>query len=325
VLLACAVAVTTYHLLQFAPIGLAWPLTVALYTCAAAGRLRPALVVIGTLIGLSTLWRLVLEAEPPLRVLDGTLRESALVAVVLLLGDTLHSRRGWAAEREREAGRRLVQQRLRIARDLHDVIGHTLTVVGVQLNVAAEMLRERPDRAADAVRTAREVNREALAELKAAVSVLREESEPTADIAVPAPVPNPGDLDRLVERARAAGLIVEDERAELDPPPSPSVRLTIHRVVQEALTNTLRHAAARRVRISVRGERDGVSVQVVDDGAGPATAAGGAPADGAANDGRGTGLRGMRDRVLALGGEFEAGPDDGGGFVVRAWLPRRGT
>jgi signal transduction histidine kinase len=320
VLLASVLVVLGYHAAGFPAIGSGWPLAVALYTCASTGRLRPAIVVGVVLAVTSSVVRLVIQPDPALEVLSTTLQEMAVVALVLAFGDAVRSRRGWAAElrarlgrlereRELEAGRLVVQERLRVARELHDVMAHTLTVATVQLNVAADAIDDDPELARAAIGTAQQVARQATGELGTAVRVLRSEDEEDLPLA---PAPGLDGVQRLLAAARESGLRVEHETSgPVRPLPAP-VGLAVHRIVQESLTNVLRHAGAGAVVVRLRYDQDGVAVHVADDGAGPA---------GAAGHPGGHGLVGMRERAVGLGGRFDAGPAPAGGFAVDAWLP----
>ncbi|MDG4785441.1 histidine kinase [Micromonospora sp. WMMD1102] len=226
-------------------------------------------------------------------------------------------------ERRLEAERRSAEERLQIARELHDVVAHTLTVVGVQLRVVDEALDDSTDDARAALRTAQEVRGKAVADLRSLVDVLRAPADrPDPGDALPTPrtVPTPetvpapqADLDGLAEladRTRASGLAVDlDITGEPGRVAAP-VAMACYRLIQEALTNTVKHAEARRATVRLAVDPDAVRVEVRDDGTGPAPAA--VP---------GHGLTGMRERVAALGGTFGAGAADGGGYAVRATIP----
>lgn len=320
VLAVTGLIVLAYHAADFPAIG-HWPLVVGLYTCATQGRLRAAIVVGGAAVTLATGTWLMFDSQPLLPVASAGLREVVALGAALALGDAVRSRRGWSAEtrervrrvareREQEARRRLVEQRLRIARELHDITAHTLAVVGVQLNVAADTLTDAPEQASAALRTAQQANREAVAELKAAVRVLRQEND-----GVPPRTPAPGldQIQRVLAVARESGLVV-DYRESGPPRPLPApVGLAVHRVIQESITNVLRHAEATTVRISVDYRPTELAVRVVDDGRGPV---------GSPPGGTGHGLIGMRERVRGLGGSFTAGQAEGGrGFAVSATIP----
>jgi signal transduction histidine kinase len=323
VLLVSAVVLMSYHALDYPAIGLSVPLAVALFTAVAAGHLWAAAVVaLGLeLVGIG--FRGIEEDESLVSVVgSGTLEDVALLAAVLLLAETLRTRRAWMAEvqerlrrteaeRERKAERRVEQERLRIAHELHDVLAHTIAVIGVQADVAAEALADSPSDAEASLRTIREKSREALAELRATVGVLREPREG----APRSPAPSLSRLEELVSMATGSDVEVEVTVSGTTRPLPAVVDLTAYRIVQESLTNVLRHAHASRANVVIRYEPDAVVVQVDDDGHVSANEATGA-ADG-------HGITGMRERAAAIGGRLEAGPalSPGGGFRVRARLP----
>jgi signal transduction histidine kinase len=241
-------------------------------------------------------------------------------------GEAVRARRAYVAElrdraeraertREEEARRRVDEERMRIARELHDVVSHTIGVISVQAGVAAHLLHRRPDKAADSLAAIRQASDEALGELHAMLGVLREGDGHGDGEAPLSPAPGLDELDALVAQAAGAGLEV---RVSLEGAPRrlpAAVDLAAYRVVQESLTNVVRHAGASRAEVTVTHGDDEVVVEVTDDGrAGPAPASG----NGA---GSGQGIVGMRERARALGGSLEAGPRPGGGFRVRASLP----
>ncbi|MDN3263563.1 sensor histidine kinase [Streptomyces sp. CSDS2] len=212
--------------------------------------------------------------------------------------------------REEEARRRVAEERLRIARDLHDVVAHHIALVNVQAGVAAHVMDKRPDQAKEALAHVREAGRSALNELRATVGLLRQSDDPEAPTE-----PAPG-LSRLTELAatfRNAGLPVEVARTDRPGELPAAVDLAAYRIVQEALTNVRKHAGpAARAEVSVVRAGPHLEVTVLDDGAG---------GPGAPEDGGGHGLLGMRERVTALGGTLTTGPRPGGGFRVHAILP----
>jgi signal transduction histidine kinase len=212
------------------------------------------------------------------------------------------------AEREREERARaaVTEERARIARELHDVVGHSVSVMTVQASAVRRLLRPEQEREREALLVVEKTGREALAEMRRMVGVLRRPEEAPAL----APQPSLQHLDRLVEQAFEAGLPVE-LRIEGDPRPLPAgVDLTAYRLVQEGLTNALKHARAGQAQVLVRYGGGDIEVTVSDDGRG----AGG-------GDGGGHGLVGMRERVAVYGGELEAGPRPEGGYRLRARLP----
>ena len=211
-------------------------------------------------------------------------------------------------ERETEARAAVAEERARIAREMHDVVAHSLSVMVVQAEAAEAMLDVDPDRARRALSSVQETGRSALGELRRMLGVLREMDGSGAPLA---PQPGLGGLDELVESVRAAGLLVS-VRVDGRPRPLPAgVDLSAYRIVQEGLTNALKHAGPARADVLVRyGDRE-LEVGVSDDGRGH---------DPRANGG-GHGLVGMRERVALYGGELEAGPRPEGGFRLRARLP----
>jgi signal transduction histidine kinase len=240
---------------------------------------------------------------------------AAWLLVLLGAAELVRIRRERVAEaarvREGEALRRSSEERLRIARELHDALGHHLSLINVQSGVALHLNEELPEQARSSLSAIKQASKEALTELRSVLDILRQEGEP----APRSPTSTLARLDDLVSRAAAAGLEVRTE-TDGDVRRVPfGVDVAAFRIVQEALTNVTRHAggATATVRVSY-GEQD-LTVQVDDDGRG-------SPALGAA--GSGTGILGMRERATALGGELEAGPRPGGGFRVRARLPLNG-
>ena len=204
--------------------------------------------------------------------------------------------------KEEEARHQATDERLRIARELHDVLGHHLSLINVQASAALH--RPDPARSAQALTAIKQASKETLRELRTTIGILRREGEEPA-------VPTPG-LDRLYElvtMAGRSGLEIRTELAETRPLP-PDVDLAAYRIVQEALTNVTRHAGATAAVIRVRPDRDDVLVEIADDGTGSP----GPP---------GNGILGMGERVRALGGSLTTGPGPDGGFQVRARLPLR--
>ncbi|MGR8011007.1 sensor histidine kinase [Streptomyces hypolithicus] len=239
-------------------------------------------------------------------------------------GDAVRSRRAFIdaireraerAERtrEEEARRRVAEERLRIARDLHDVVAHHIALVNVQAGVAAHVMDRRPDQAKEALAHVREASRSALNELRATVGLLRQSGDPEAPTE---PAPGLGVLDQLLDSFRRAGLPVEiarPDKVEAAPLPA-AVDLAAYRIIQEALTNVQKHAGAHaRAEVSVVRVGSSAEITVIDNGS---TAGASEPETGG-----GHGLTGMRERVAALGGTLTAGPRYSGGFRVHAILP----
>jgi signal transduction histidine kinase len=212
------------------------------------------------------------------------------------------------AEQERVERARLAvaEERTRIARELHDVVGHSVSVMTVQASAARRLLKPHQEKEREALLVVEQTGREALAEMRKMVGVLRRPEEAPAL----APQPSLEHLDKLIEHTREAGLPVE-LRVEGTPEPLPaSVDLTAYRLVQEGLTNAIKHARAEHAEVLVRYGDGHVELSVTDDGTG----------DGGGESG-GQGLVGMRERISVYGGELEAGPLAGGGFRLRARIP----
>jgi signal transduction histidine kinase len=255
-------------------------------------------------------------------------------------GEATRARRAYVAElrdraeraeraRDEEARRRVGEERMRIARELHDVVSHTIGVISVQAGVAAHLLERRPDKAAESLAAIRQASDEALGELHAMLGVLRD-GDGSGGEAPLSPAPGLGELDALVAQAAGAGVEVTVS-LEGEPRRLPAaVDLAAYRVVQESLTNVVRHAGASRAEVAVCHSDGQVVVEVTDDGKGveppSAPAVPLRPADSPVGPDRqdrrsGQGIVGMRERARALGGSLEAGPRPGGGFRVRATLP----
>jgi len=256
------------------------------------------------------------------------------MAMVALIGESNRRRRldyearvrESAATAEAQLGRRMAEERLRIARELHDVLAHTISVVAVQSSVALDALEESPQEAREALLAVRGAAKQAMPELRAALDLLRSSPSPQTDDSAdgarrPEALPQPGlrELPELVDQARNSGLAVEltmDQDAHQAPP---LVQLTAYRIAQESLTNVRKHAAASRASVTLRRSEDVLSIEVLDDGAGPGLR--GSHHGSEADQASGFGLLGMRERVEALGGEFAAGPRPEGGYRVHALLP----
>lgn len=210
--------------------------------------------------------------------------------------------------RDREAATRaaIADERARIARELHDVLGHSVSVMTIQASAVRRVLAPEQTKERDALMAVEQTGREALAEMRRLVGILRLEEEPPGL----APQPGLGQVPKLVEQARELGLAVE-LRVEGEPAPlPPGIDLTAYRLVQEGLTNARKHSDASLTEVRLRYEPDGLEVEVCDDGKGASAA-----------EGVGHGLIGMRERVSIYGGEFEAGPRAEGGYRLRARLP----
>jgi len=233
----------------------------------------------------------------------------------LVVGQALAESRARANARaaeahEAEAQRRLAEERLRIARELHDVVSHSISMINVQAGVAVHVMDERPEEARAALVAIKGVSRDALRDLRSILGLLRQsdDAEPRSPVAGLAQVP------ALADNVRRTGVQVAlDLEAENGWPLPPSIDLTAYRVIQEGLTNVVRHAPGAAATVTVRRRADALVVEVADDGRATAAAE--------ARQGAGQGLSGMGERVRAAGGSLEAGARPEGGFAVRATLP----
>ncbi|HEX8648041.1 MAG TPA: histidine kinase [Thermoleophilaceae bacterium] len=297
----------------------ALPFVVILFYAYALGahgsRRELVLGIVASYVGAA--YQIVEAAPDPGDVLGGLMFGAAFLAAPIATARSLRNRRLLAAElseraeraeseREERARRAVEDERARIARELHDVVAHSISVMTVQAEAVHRIAPRMPEQARTSLETIENTGREALTEMRRLLGVLRRDDE-GAELA---PQPSLGQVRLLAQRARAAGLpvelAIEGEVREL----SPGVDLAAYRVVQEALTEALARAGARSARVLIRyGERD-VRIEIADDGAGHARAAG----DSAE-------LLGMRERVALYGGELETGPGEEGGFRVRARLP----
>jgi signal transduction histidine kinase len=299
-------------------------LLVALTTLAAQGNHRrtavAAVVVLASFVLVRALW--VFEGWNYRRTLisPGMVIGGCIAAV--FLGLAVSSRRAYIAEvedraeraersREEEARRRADAERIRIAREFHDIVGHSIATINVLAGAAVHALDKRPQQAEEALRTIKATSQQALREVRAGLGVLQQrddEQEPRA------PTPGLAQLALLVATTSKAGVATRVHISG-DPRPLPvQVDLAAYRIVQESLTNVIRHAGAGSASVSLAYGDGRVVVEVDDSG----RAGGGGER---ATSGSGHGIAGMRERALALGGEFEAGPREDGGFRVRASLP----
>jgi signal transduction histidine kinase len=256
-------------------------------------------------------------------------QDGLYVLVAWLAGFTVHQQRSYTAatrERaEREVREQLAQarrisseQRLQIARELHDVLAHTVSLIAVQAGVANYVAETYPKEAARALASIEATSRGALREMRALLAMLRADGTDDTSVRLDAgllPAPGLADLDGLVARTAEAGLLVELEVSGERPVLSAGIDLAAYRVIQEAVTNVLKHAGTDGCQVRVDYRQDGFCVQVTDGGAGGARA----------GAGLGHGLVGMRERVGMYGGRFHAGPLPGRGFQVTASFPLTGS
>jgi signal transduction histidine kinase len=296
-------------------------LFVSLYTLTAYGDGRRSLVLAGVGIAvLTTGWLVAAADTEPVAAIGWVFFRIAASVMAAALGESVRSRRAVAAEalerarqaertREEEARSRVDAERLRIAREVHDTVAHAIAIINVQAGVTAYLLDKQPERARGALVTIERTSAQALHEMRAVLGVLRDPGNGR--------VPHPGlvHVDELTAVAREAGLDIKLE-VTTSPDPLPSaVDHTAYRIVQESITNVIRHVGPTRVTIALDHAPDALDIRVTDEGG---------SGDGA-EDRRppepGRGIVGMRERCEVLGGELTAGPRPNGGFEVRARLP----
>lgn len=285
-----------------------------LYRVASQTDRRTAITAAGTTVALYGISIALLDGL----VLDRDFDIVIWSVVAVAVGDAVRSRRAYLAEveervrragelREEETRRRVVEERLRIARDLHDLVAHRMAVINLQAGVASHLLRSQPEEARQALEIVRESASEVLGELGEMLSVLRNIDDPKAPVE---PTPTLRELGTLVESFASAGLDVSwTSSGRLDDVPD-SVQLTLFRLTQEGLTNAQRYGDGRA---SLNIERSTSAIDV--------TVANRIAATAEPPAGSGYGLLGMRERVMAVGGTVEIGPTEDGGFRVAAHIP----
>jgi signal transduction histidine kinase len=297
--------------------GVAWlALIVAFFTAVQARRRAAAIasLVIGYLVSVWPPWLVGTGAHPSV-----TFALTLLIGLLVLLSAAelirSGSQRAQALRRSREDEllRRASEDRMRMARDLHDVVAHNISVINVQASTALHLMDRQPQRAREALTTINEVSRQALAELRSVLGVLRGADQGGGGQDAPrAPAPGLDRLDELAAGMRAAGLAVRVERDGSGVPLAGGADLAAYRIVQEALTNTARHSGSSAATVRITYREDGVEVVADDDGG---------PDRPAPRPGGGHGIAGMTERAQAFGGWLRAGPRPDGGFRVQAWLP----
>jgi signal transduction histidine kinase len=290
-------------------------LVVAFFSAVAAGHRKAVLVIAAlafaghVLVG-EWLYRWLPPDDDHRMPWTGLSGSAAWLLAVLAAAELFRVRREQIARDRRERAqaerRRADGERMRIARELHDVLAHSISLINVQAGVALALIDERPEQARTALTTIKAASREALGEVRQVLSTLRAPGE-----APRSPAPGLDRLPELVEQADAAGLTAQVAEEGVRAPLPPGADLAAFRIVQEALTNIVRHSGARTARVRLAYRPGRLEVTVDDDG--PAVAGG--------ESGGGNGLAGMRERAVALGGTVETGPRPDGGFRVRARLP----
>lgn len=332
VFLTTALASLVYFSLDF-PDGPGWlGLFVALYTLTAYGDGRRSVVIAGVGTTVLAVGWLVAPADIEPRAAIGWVFFRIGASVMsAALGESVRSRRVIAAEaqqraemaertREEEARARVDAERLRIAREVHDTVAHAIAIINVQSGVTAHVLDKRPEVAREALHAIQETSSRALREMRAILGVLRDDNDGRL------PYPGLGQIDELTAKARDAGL---DINLEETPPAAPlpsAVGSAAYRILQESITNVIRHVGPTRVTVALNPGTDALEIRVTDEGRraasgddGPHLSAHPAGTAGSAKPGRG--IVGMRERCQLLGGELDAKPTPGGGFEVRARLP----
>jgi signal transduction histidine kinase len=311
--LAAVVALMTGVIPHFAAAAPAFALALAFYTLAVSTPLRRSLpAALGCLAALGA--GLALSAGDQWSAAGAVAYVILMIVPAWLIGWTLRERRAAAAEQSRQLMRQATaEERLRVARELHDVVAHTMSLIAVKAAVGNHVAEASPREAHDALRVIEETSRGALAEMRRVLGALRDDTPY-------APAPGLSDLPRLAEQATIGGVEVRLE-VRRDAPDGTSTRspapvlpepvgLSVYRIVQEAVTNVVKHAAPATCHATVAIGAGEVRIEVTDDGRRPVRPTG-----------VGHGLIGMRERVALHEGEFAAGPRPGGGFAVTARLP----
>jgi signal transduction histidine kinase len=288
---------------------------VAFFVAATAGKRYPAWLALA-LTFVWTIWLAPLIYDYAVPANDALALAGWLLAVAIAAEATrIRAERVAAtrASRQLDQRRHQSEERLRIARDLHDVIGHNISLINVQASMGLDLMDSQPEQARAALSAIKSASKEALEELRTMLTPLRGDD----DVAPRAPAPGLDSLSELIELTRAAGLTVEVKVIGTAPPLPAAVQLAAYRIIQESLTNVARHAGRVRVTVRVTYEDANVHVEIDDDGT--------ARADGPAANGTGSGITGMRERATALGGYLSAGSRPDGGFRVSARLPLRSS
>jgi signal transduction histidine kinase len=319
VLAVCVASGLAFAALFMPPFFLGPALLVAVYSVAAYGSRWVSLAgLVVAELGLAAVW-----LTPAMLDRSTFLLYMGIIAVAWVLGHFVGDRQVYAAQleertaeleraREELARRAVVEERLRLARELHDVVAHAMSVIAVQSGVGAHVAASRPEEVGKALSAIEATSRAALTELRRLLGVLRQDSDPQASLT---PVPGLANLDSLLTEVGKAGLAVR-VRVKGTPLQLPAgVDLSAYRIVQEALTNVVKHAGPAHAQVTIGYRDQDVTVEIVDDGRGAVPPA----SDGRA--GTGHGLTGMRERVAAFNGELQVGPRPGGGFRVAARLP----
>lgn len=299
------------------------PVCVALYFVAAAGSRRTASA--AAALALTGLFGYVIVRLVRRLDVDTAVEAVVLLIIVLasVLGNSKRRERLHAKQvRTRVAAQAVTAERLRIARELHDIVAHSIGVVALQAGAARLVIRTRPEGACEALGVIEETSRETLGGLRRMLGALHD-AENAGRAAEDEPLAGLDDLDRLVASARSAGVRVDVEWHGERRPLPPEIDLSVFRIIQESVTNVMKHSGTRQCRVSMDYRDHDVNLVVVDSGTGANGVGRGNGARGNARngDGPGYGITGMRDRVALLHGDFSAGPRPEGGFRVAARVP----
>lgn len=315
-----------YYSLDLTPIGVALPVVVALYSIAEAELTRFAIGAGAVVFLVSTAFRVRDDSLPLGRLLGSeSISTLTLIAAAIALGHAVATHRRFltqqaqllALQEERareEADQRIQNERLELSRDLHDTLGHRLAVISLHADVGIESLeRSHTPAVSESLARVRTEAAESLSELRSMVRILRTGDESTRTSL------GPDGLETLLDQARETGIAVESRiGVSVSELPSP-VESVIFRVVQEGITNVMRHSSATEARVAVSRENDEVIVTVADNGVGQEDRA---PGEGHRGTG-GHGLQGMSERLHLFGGELSTHTESGAGFILRASVPRR--
>lgn len=315
-----ALASLTYYTLDF-PDGPGWlGLFVALYSLTAYGDGRRSLAIAG--VGITVLaagWLVAATDIEPRAAIGWVFFRIGASVMSAALGESVRTRRVIAADaleraelaertRDEEARARVDEERLRIAREVHDTVAHAIAIINVQSGVTAHLLDKRPERTREALESIEQTSSQALHEMRSILGVLRDTNDGRV------PHPGLGQIDELIATSRHAGLDIKLESAPPTAALPSAVDSAAYRILQESLTNVIRHVGSTRVSVGLDYGVDSLEVRVTNEG-------GQTPLNGARSAGPGRGIVGMRERCQLLGGDLDAGPLAGGGFAVTARLP----
>ncbi|NUP18857.1 MAG: sensor histidine kinase [Streptomyces sp.] len=318
-LIAVVAALLAYTLVPEIPVSVAGAGATGVYLLARHRAIHPALLSVVAVAALVTA-TIVGRGDAPLRVVTEPLAPALGLLAAVAVGEAVYGRREAHKQRDTALTRLLEIQaeqaasaeRARIARELHDVVAHSVSVIAVQAETTTYTTGELPPAARDGLQQIAASARTALAELRQLLSVLRENTVPPVGTA---PQPTLAELDQLLAQHRTAGGAVRLDVNDDGAPLAAVVELSAYRIVQEALTNARRHAPGATVSVNIHRSDEDLVVRITDDGPG---------ATGPETRGAGHGLIGMRERVALLGGSISAGPSSTGGFAVIARLPIKG-